>query len=69
MPASSPKVSSADIIALMAASIGIRTRETATEDSTAVGTAHIIIPESVRDVFLIRTDDGKSCRSPDRLRQ
>lgn len=60
MPVSSPKVSSADIIALMAASIGIRTRETATEDSTAAGTAHTIIPESVRDVFLIRTDDGKS---------
>ncbi len=69
MPVSSPKVSSADIIALMAASIGIRTRETATEDSTAAGTAHTIIPESVRDVFLIRTDDVKSCRSPDRLRQ
>ena len=53
----------------MAASTGIRIKKTATEDSTATGTAHTTIPESVRDVFPTRTDDGNGCRRLFRLKQ
>ena len=63
MLVSSPMGSSADITVLMVAFIGIRAIKIQTEDNIVVGTAHIIILESVKVAFLIKADFRKSCRS------